>query len=152
MPKIVTDFAKDVPAELVVTEGRDAFSERGRGLLFIEMIGGAAADLASPDGEFYDETLAWVKDPRNLEAWLQIVDASPAVIPSLQTAFLERPKELKVACEYLSRSAARTGGSLERFMRAMGMDSLQGASSLGDMDEYDEVSGANANGLSASSF
>lgn len=52
MPKIVTDFAKDVPAELVVKEGRDAFSERGRGLLFIEMIGGAAADLASPDGEF----------------------------------------------------------------------------------------------------
>jgi hypothetical protein len=149
MPKIVTDFEKDVPAELVVTGSRDGFSERGRGLLFIEMIGGAAADLASPDGEYYDETLAWVKDPRNLEAWLQIVDASPTVIPSLQTAFLERPNELKVACEYLSRSAARTGGGLERFMRAMGMDSPQGASSLGDMDNYDEVAGANVVGLSA---
>jgi len=149
MPKIVTDFEKDVPAELVVTGSRDGFSERGRGLLFIEMIGGAAADLASPDGEYYDETLAWVKDPRNLEAWLQIVDASPTVIPSLQTAFLERPNELKVACEYLSRSAARTGGGLERFMRAMGMDSPQGASSLGDVDNYDEVAGANVVGLSA---
>ena len=149
MPKIVTDFEKDVPAELVVTGNRDGFSERGRGLLFIEMIGGAAADLASPDGEYYDETLAWVKDPRNLEAWLQIVDASPTVIPSLQTAFLERPAELKVACEYLSRSAARAGGGLERFMRAMGMDSPQGASSLGDMDAYDEVAGANIIGLSA---
>ena len=60
MPKIVTDFDNDVPAELVVTGNRDGFSERGRGLLFIEMIGGAAADLASPDGEYYDETLAWV--------------------------------------------------------------------------------------------
>lgn len=149
MPKIVTDFEKDVPAELVVTGSRDGFSERGRGLLFIEMIGGAAADLASPDGEYYDETLAWVKDPRNLEAWLQIVDASPTVIPSLQTAFLERPAELKVACEYLSRSAARTGGGLERFMRAMGMDSPQGASSLGDMDNYDEVAGANVVGFTA---
>lgn len=149
MPKIVTDFAKDVPAELVVTGSRDGFSERGRGLLFIEMIGGAAADLASPDGEYYDETLAWVKDPRNLEAWLQIVDASPTVIPSLQAAFLERPNELKVACEYLSRSAARTGGGLERFMRAMGMDSTQGASSLGDVDDYDEVAGANVIGFVA---
>lgn len=149
MPRIVTDFAKDVPAELVVAGNRDGFSERGRGLLFIEMIGGAAADLVSPDGEYYDETLAWVNDPRNLEAWLQIVDASPTVIPSLQTAFLQRPKELKVACEYLSRSAARTGGGLERFMRAMGMDSVQGVSSLGDMDNYDEVAGANVVGLSA---
>jgi len=149
MPKIVTDFAKDVPAELVVTQGTDGFSERGRGLLFIEMIGGAAADLASPDGEFYDETLAWVKDPRNLEAWLQIVDASPTVIPALQTAFLERPSELKVACEYLSRSASRTGGGLERFMRAMGMASAQGGSSLAELDDYDEVAGANVVGFSA---
>ena len=149
MPKIVTDFAKDVPAELVVTGNRDGFSERGRGLLFIEMIGGAAADLASPDGEYYDETLAWVKDPLNLEPWLQIVGASPAVIPSLQTAFLERPNELKVACEYLARSAARTGGGLERFMRAMGMDSVQEASSLGDLDDDDEVAGANVVGFSA---
>jgi len=149
MPKIVTDFAKDVPAELVVKEGRDAFSERGRGLLFIEMIGGAAADLASPDGEFYDEALAWVKDPRNLEAWLQIVDASAAVIPALQTALLQRPDELKTACAYLSRSASRTGGGLERFMRAMGMESSRGASSLADPDDYDEVTGANFLGFSA---
>jgi hypothetical protein len=56
---------------------------------------------------------------------------------------------LKVACEYLSRSAARTGGGLERFMRAMGMDSTQGASSLGDVDDYDEVAGANVIGFVA---
>lgn len=149
MPKIVTDFAKDVPAELVVTGNRDGFSERGRGLLFIEMIGGAAADLVSPDGKHYDEALAWVKDPRNLEAWLQIVDASPSVIPSLQTAFLERPGELKEACEELSRSARIGDRGLERFMRAMGMDSTQEASSLGDVDDYDEVAGENVFGLSA---
>lgn len=148
MPKIVTDFERDVPAELVVTGSRDGFSERGRGLLFIEMIGGAAADLASPDGQYYDEALAWVKDPRNLEAWLQIVDASPTVIPSLQTAFLERPTELKKACEYLSRSAARTGGSLERFMRAMGMESSASGSSMADWDEADgEITTDAANGF-----
>jgi hypothetical protein len=138
MPKIVVDFDKDVPAELVETGPIDGFSERGRGLLFIEMIGNAASDLAKPDCEYYDETLAWVKDPRNIEAWLQIVDASPSVIPALQTALLERPSELKTACAYLSRSAARTGGSLDRFMRAMGMQSATGSSSLASWDEADE--------------
>lgn len=142
MPKIVTDFVKDVPVELVVTGGTDCFSERGRGLLFIEMIGDVASDLAAPECEHYDETLAWMKDPRNLQAWLEIVDASPTVIPALQSAFLERPSELKVACEYLSRSASRTGGGLERFMRAMGMESAQGGSSLADVENYDDVSGA----------
>lgn len=149
MPKIVTDFAKDVPADLVVTGGHDGFSERGRGLLFIEMIGDVASDLAAPDCEHYDETLAWVKDPRNLEAWLQIVDASPTVIPTLQTALLERPTELKVACAYLSRSASRAGGGLERFMRAMGMESTQGGSSLADLEDYDEVAGASVLGFAA---
>lgn len=137
MPKLVRDFTKDVPAELVVKGNNDAFSERGRALLFIEMIGDVASDLAAPNCGDYDETLAWVKNPLNLEAWLQIVDASPTVIPALQTAFLERPSELKVACEYLSRSASRTGGGLERFMRAMGMESAASASSAADWEEWD---------------
>jgi len=139
MPKIVTDFAKDVPADKIVTEGIDAFSERGRGLMFIEMIADVAGDLAAPESEHYGETLAWVKDPLNLAAWVQIVEASPSVVPTLQTAFLERPAELKVACEYLSRSASRTGGGLERFMRAMGMHSHGGSSSLGQSDAMDEM-------------
>lgn len=137
MPKLVKDFNKDVPAELIVEGHGDAFSERGRALLFIEMIGDVASDLAAPNGEDYDNTLAWVKDPLNLEAWLQIVDASPTVIPALQTAFLERPSELKTACEYLSRSASRTGGGLERFMRATGMESAASASSAADWEEWD---------------
>ena len=137
MPKIVIDFPKDVPAELVVKGDNDAFSERGRALLFIEMIGDVASDLVVPNRDGYDETLAWVKDPLNLEAWLQIVDASPTVIPALQTALLERPAELKIACEYLSRSASRTGGGLERFMCAMGMESTGSASSAADWEKWD---------------
>lgn len=139
MPKIVTDFDKDVPADKFVGEGIDAFSERGRGLMFIEMISDVAGDLASPGCEHYDETLAWVKDPLNLAAWLQIVEASPSVVPSLQNAFLERPAELKLACEYLHRSASRTGDGLERFMRAMGMPSHSNGSSLGDSEAFDEM-------------
>lgn len=139
MPKIVTDFDNDVPADKVVSEGIDAFSERGRGLMFIEMISDVAGDLASPGCEHYDETLAWVKDPINLAAWLQIVEASPSVVPSLQNAFLERPAELKLACEYLHQSASRTGDGLERFMRAMGMPSHSGGSSLGDAEAFEEL-------------
>lgn len=142
MPKIVTDFPKDVPAELVVVSGIDGFSERGRGLMFIEMIGDVASDLAAPECEYYGETLAWVKDPRNLKVWFEIVDASPAAIPVLQSALLTRPGELRIACESLSRSASRTGGGLDRFMRAMGMESAQSGSSLADLENYDDVSGA----------
>lgn len=139
MPKIVKDFPKDVPADKIVTDGIDAFSERGRGLMFIEMIADVAGDLASPECEHYSETLAWVKDPLNVAAWVQIVEASPSVVPTLQAAFLERPAELKLACEYLSRSASRTGGGLERFMRAMGMHSCGGSSSLWQADAMDEM-------------
>lgn len=138
MPKIVTDFDNDVPADKMVSEGIDAFSERGRGLMFIEMISDVAGDLASPGCQQYDETLAWVKDPANLTAWMQIVEASPCVVPSLQNAFLERPAELKLACEYLHRSVSRTGSGLERFMRAMGMPSHSGGSSLGNSDAFEE--------------
>lgn len=139
MPKIVTDFDNDVPVDKIVSEGIDAFSERGRGLMFIEMISDVAGDLASPGCEHYDETLAWVKDPVNLAAWLEIVEASPFVVPSLQNAFLERPAQLKLACEYLHRSTSRTGGGLERFMRAMGMPSHRGGSSLGDPEAFEEL-------------
>jgi hypothetical protein len=152
MPKIVTDFAKDVPAELVVKGIHDGFSERGRGLLFIEMIGGVASDLAAPDCEYYDEALAWVKDPRNLQAWLQIVDASPTVIPALQSAFLERPSEVKKACEYLTRSASRTAGGLERFMRAMGMEAATSNSSMADWDEFDGEIAVSVHGSEYRSF
>lgn len=139
MPKIVTDFDKDVPADKVVTEGIDAFSERGRGLMFIEMIADVAGDLVASDSEHYDETLAWVKNPLNLKAWVQIVEASPSVVPSLQKAFLERPAALKLACETVYRASSRTGDGLERFMRAMGMQSHSGSSSLGDSDAMDEM-------------
>lgn len=107
--------------------------------MFIEMIADVAGDLVKPESEHYDETLAWVKNPLNLTAWVQIVEASPAIVPTLQAAFLERPAQLKVACEYLSRSASRTGGGLERFMRSVGMHSYSGSSSLGDSDAMDEM-------------
>lgn len=139
MPKIAKDFDKDVPADKVVTEGIDAFTERGRGLMFIEMIADVAGDLAASDSENYDETLAWVKNPLNLKAWVQIVEASPSVVPSLQKAFLERPAALKLACETVYRASSRTGDGLERFMRAMGMQSYAGSSSLGESDAMDEM-------------
>jgi hypothetical protein len=142
MPKIVNDFHNDVPSELIVHDGIDAFTVQGRCMLFIEMIADVASDLAAPGSQYHDETLAWVQDPANLEAWLQIVNVSPEVIPVLQNAFLERAVEVKHACEILSRTVSRNGGDLSRFMEAMGMESASSDSSLMDWNRFDEESSA----------
>ncbi len=141
MPKIVKDFEKDVPSDLIVHEGIDAFTVHGRCMLFIEMIADVASDLAQPGSEHHDETLAWVKNPANLEAWIQIVNVSPGVIPHLQLAFLERPVEIKKACEILSRTVSRNGTDLSKFMEAMGMESASSDSSLVDWDQFEEREG-----------
>lgn len=138
MSKAEEDFPSDVPSALVVEEGIDAFTVRGRCMLFIEMISDVASDLVSPESEHYDETLAWVKDPANLEAWIEVVDASTSVVPILQNAFLERPKELKQACERVTRSIKRNGGDLLHFMEAMGMSSALSESSLTAWESFDD--------------
>jgi len=138
MPKIVNDFDKDVPSELIVHDGIDAFTVQGRCLLFIEMLADVASDLAAPGSEHHDETLSWVKDSANLEAWLQIVNVAPEVIPALQNAFLERADEVKIACETLRRTVSRDGADLSKFMAAMGMESASSHSSLTTWNHFDD--------------
>lgn len=141
MRKPEIDFPKDVPHDLVV-DGLDGFARRGKAMLCIEMINDVASDLATGAGPEYEETLAWVNDPRNIAAWLQLVDASPHVVPALQEALLVRPNEIKVACSQASRSYGRAGGDLSRFMEMMGMTRVSEDSVLGECEENDELAPA----------
>jgi hypothetical protein len=127
--KKILDFVADLPEELRV-EGPDAFLEHGRYLLFIELIGQAARDLTMPnDVSHHQEALEWVADPGNIQFWCELIGAENDVVPALQRALQERPKELSKACENFVRNV-EDGENFSRFMDAMGIRPTINASTL----------------------
>lgn len=141
-----TDFARDVPAELMVSPGEmDAFMKRGHVSLFIALIGDTAANLLfDPSTAEYQETFSWASDPKNLECWLTLVGGSEHLVPTLQDALLQRPALLKKACQDALRSQAQNGGDFERFMEAMGMQPVSQGSSLNFSPQDDIMESAYA--------
>lgn len=125
------DFERDIPQDLMVV-GADAFQERGRYLLFIEMIGFAAKDLCLPQTDpNYIDSLNWLSDDTQIKAWLSMIDASPTVASDIHKAVLERPEEIAEACEIVLRNSHADVASLDRFMSRLGVPVCQkNASSL----------------------
>lgn len=137
MGRIKLDFDTDVPADKVDLSPFDGFARGGKAIMCIDMIGNVAGDLATGEGPDYEDALAWVNDPRNLEVWLAMVDASPQVIPALQSALLDRPNELVKCCEHAMRSYSRTEEVPFGFMRAMGMSIVNVDSHLSTVGDYE---------------
>lgn len=134
----MTDFMMDIPAELAV-DGSDAFEERGRFLLFIEMIGSIAKDLCAPvEGLHHQESAEWIANPENMQLWCDIIDADEKVVPVLCKAIQNKPQEIAKACENLVRSGhTEAGGDFKRFMEVMGVKRTQNRSNLPSWDDQE---------------
>jgi len=136
-----TDFSEDIPLDLVV-EGSDAFDERGRFLLFIEMIGSIAKDLCAPvEGLHHQESAEWIANPDNMQLWCDMIDADARVVPVLCKAIQTKPREIAKACENLVRSGhTDAGGDLTRFTEAMGVKRTQNRSNLPSWEDQESES------------
>jgi hypothetical protein len=126
------DFLKDVPQELIV-EGVDAFLERGRYLLFIEMIGFTAKDLClPPEHKDYQDAASWLADTTNIQGWCGMIDANQALASVIAQAIRDRPREIAYACEMAMKGVYASTTDFSSFMEAMGIPKTGGASSLQD--------------------
>lgn len=138
MGKEILDFEADLPSEIRV-EGYDAFQERGRFLLFIEMIGSIAHDLCLPQEDpNYQDSLQWLNNPANMLDWIDMIDGSEDVAPILQKAIHDRPGVIAGACATVVRGSQGDSGSFQSFMRAMGVKDTRSGSSLQvDPEDHD---------------
>lgn len=135
----VPDFEKPAPAS-DIEDGIDAFDERGRYLLFVEMIGAAATDLTLPAQHAdHQDAMEWLSDPSYMRTWLMLIGGDIDLAEKLQTAIKGNPTEIGSACsKFLSVSHGDTF-TMDKFLRAFGIATQTSGSSLVDFEDSDSL-------------